>query len=159
MAGCFGNLHGDRACRRIDPLGLVTIGVALPPGGTLLNAGTEKPLTLDLHRQLKGSLKGSRKDRSDVGRPMFDQMFQEGLNRRVLLPVHSRFSMVVLQLHGIPEWIAPAGPRLSRGSWHLRKNNFLTSSYSTHRPIGKLVDILEPDECANYFTSCGYTPD
>jgi transposase len=25
--------------------------------------------------------------------------------------------------------------------------------------IGKLVDIFQPDECANYFSSCGYGPD
>jgi transposase len=25
--------------------------------------------------------------------------------------------------------------------------------------IGKLVDIFNPDECANYFISCGYDPD
>jgi hypothetical protein len=25
--------------------------------------------------------------------------------------------------------------------------------------IGKLVDIFQPDECANYFRSCGYDPE
>jgi hypothetical protein len=25
--------------------------------------------------------------------------------------------------------------------------------------IGKLVDIFQPDECANYFKSCGYEPE
>jgi len=25
--------------------------------------------------------------------------------------------------------------------------------------IGKLVDIFQPDECANYFSSCGYDAD
>lgn len=25
--------------------------------------------------------------------------------------------------------------------------------------IGKLVDIFQPVECANYFSSCGYDPD
>jgi hypothetical protein len=25
--------------------------------------------------------------------------------------------------------------------------------------IGKLVDIFQPTECANYFSSCGYDPD
>ena len=31
-----------------------------------------------------------------------------------------------------------------------------------HKPeeiIGKLVDLFEPNECANYFASCGYDPD
>jgi len=25
--------------------------------------------------------------------------------------------------------------------------------------IGKLIDIFQPDECANYFSSCGYEPE
>lgn len=25
--------------------------------------------------------------------------------------------------------------------------------------IGKLVDLFQPNECANYFSSCGYDPD
>jgi hypothetical protein len=25
--------------------------------------------------------------------------------------------------------------------------------------IGRLVDIFEPSECANYFRSCGYDPE
>ncbi|RSU65021.1 IS630 family transposase, partial [Sphingomonas sp. S-NIH.Pt3_0716] len=25
--------------------------------------------------------------------------------------------------------------------------------------IGRLVDIFKPDECANYFKSCGYEPE
>ena len=25
--------------------------------------------------------------------------------------------------------------------------------------IGKLVDLFQPDECANYFRSCGYEPE
>lgn len=41
-----------------------------------------------------------------------------------ILPVLSSCSTVVSQLHGIPEWNAPAGPRLGRGSWHLRKKQF-----------------------------------
>ena len=26
-------------------------------------------------------------------------------------------------------------------------------------PIGRLVDLFQPTECANYFSSCGYDPD
>jgi hypothetical protein len=37
-----------------------------------------------------------------------------------------------------------AGERTVSGLWTL---------------IGKLVDIFQPDECANYFRSCGYEPD
>jgi hypothetical protein len=25
--------------------------------------------------------------------------------------------------------------------------------------IGRLVDIFQPDECSNYFKSCGYEPE
>jgi hypothetical protein len=56
-----------------------------------------------------------------------------------------------LQLHGIPEWIAPAGPRLGRGSWHLRKNNFQTSSYST--PLFLVICEFGPLECADLHLS------
>ncbi|WP_273250123.1 hypothetical protein, partial [Sediminimonas qiaohouensis] len=41
------------------------------------------------------------------------------------------FSMVGLQLHGIPEWAAPAGARPSRGSCPPPRANFQTSGYST----------------------------
>lgn len=37
-----------------------------------------------------------------------------------------------------------AGERTVNGLWGL---------------IGKLVDIFQPPECANYFSSCGYDPD
>lgn len=37
-----------------------------------------------------------------------------------------------------------AGERTVTGLWDL---------------IGKLVDIFQPDECANYFSSCGYDPE
>ena len=37
-----------------------------------------------------------------------------------------------------------AGERTVTGLWNL---------------IGKLVDIFLPDECANYFSSCGYDPE
>jgi hypothetical protein len=36
------------------------------------------------------------------------------------------------------------GERTVSGLWHL---------------IGQLVDIFQPDECANYFSSCGYDPE
>lgn len=37
-----------------------------------------------------------------------------------------------------------AGERTVSGLWSL---------------IGKLVDLFQPQECANYFSSCGYDPD
>jgi len=88
MAGGLGNVDGDRACRRVDPLGLVAVGIAPTLGRPLVETRAEKPLALDLH----GQLEGPAEDRGDVGRPMFDQMFQESLDRRILLPVHSTIS-------------------------------------------------------------------
>jgi hypothetical protein len=51
--------------------------------------GPEKPLALDLH----GQFKGPGENRGYVIRSMFDQVFQEGLNACILLPVHARLSM------------------------------------------------------------------
>jgi hypothetical protein len=89
MAGGLGNVDGDRAGRRVDALGLVAVGVALALGGALVGAGAQEPLALDLH----GQLERTAKDRGDVTGAMLDQMFQEGLDRRILSSVHSRFSM------------------------------------------------------------------
>ena len=89
MVGGLGNLHRDRARRRVDPLGLVAIGMAPAPGGALAGAGPQEPLPLDLH----GKLERTAKDRRDIAGAMLDQMFQEGLDRRILPLVHSRFSM------------------------------------------------------------------
>ena len=48
-------------------------------------------------------------------------------------------------LHGQPESVGrKAGERTVSGLWSL---------------IGKLVDLFQPQECANYFSSCGYDPD
>ena len=89
MAGCLGNVDGDRARRRVDALGLVAVGIALAFGGALVGAGAQEPLPLDLH----GKLERAAKDRGDVAGSVLDQMFQEGLDRRILPSVHSRFSM------------------------------------------------------------------
>jgi len=47
--------------------------------------------------------------------------------------------MVGLQLHGIPEWAAPAGARPSRGSWPPTRANFQTSGYSTAAQRGEVI--------------------
>ena len=89
MAGGLGNVDGDRAGRRVDALGLVAVGIAPALGSALVGAGAQAPLPLDLHRKLERAAE----DRGDVGGAMLDQMFQEGLDRRILPSVHSRFSM------------------------------------------------------------------
>ncbi len=53
MAGGLWNVDGDRAHRRIDALGLVAVRIAPPVIRPLVEAGAEKPLALDLHRQLE----------------------------------------------------------------------------------------------------------
>jgi len=52
-------------------------------------------------------------------------------------PIEKAFSRLKAMLRKI-------GERTVHGLWDL---------------IGKLVDIFQPDECANYFSSCGYDPD
>ncbi len=111
-----------RASGGVDALGFVTVGVALPLGRALIKTGTEEALPLDPHRQFERM----REYRSDVPRTICNQLFQDRLNRRILALVHSLFSMVVFQPHGIPEWAAPAGARPGRGSWPRRQANFQT---------------------------------
>ena len=112
-------------------LGLVPPAVAPPLGRPLVETCAKVPLALDPHRQLEGP----REDRGDVAGPVLDQVFHERLEARILLPVHSHVSMVVLQLHGTPEWIAPAGAGPGRGAQRHRKTNFQTSGYSTAAPV------------------------
>lgn len=54
-----------------------------------------------------------------------------------LNPIEKAFSKLKAMLRKI-------GERTVKGLWNL---------------IGRLVDIFQPHECANYFTSCGYDPD
>ena len=82
--------------------------------------GPEKALALDLHRQFEGAGEHP----GDVAGTVLDQLFHERFNRRIIPSVHSFFSMVVQQLHGIPEWAAPAGARPGRGSWPAPRANF-----------------------------------
>ena len=53
------------------------------------------------------------------------------------IPIEKAFSRLKAMLPN-------AGERTVRGLWDL---------------IGRLVDIFQPDECANYFKSCGYEPE
>ncbi len=52
-------------------------------------------------------------------------------------PIEKAFSRLKAMLR-------KAGERTVSGLWSL---------------IGKLVDLFQPQECANYFSSCGYDPD
>ena len=52
----------------------------------------------------------------------------------------------------------PIEKAFSRLKAILRKAGERTAS-SLWSLIGKLVDLFQPQECANYFGSCGYDPD
>ncbi len=116
------HLHIHRARGRVDPLGPAAVGIAVTLGRAPVMARAEKPLALDLHRKFESP----REHRCDLAGSMFDQLFQDHLKRRILPLVHSFFSMVVLQLHGIPEWAACAGARPSTGSCPTAQMNFQT---------------------------------
>ena len=111
MTGGLRNLDRDRARGRVEALWFVAVGIALTLARALVEACAEKAFALDLH----GELERPAKDRGDVAGAVFDQMFQDRLNGRILLSVHSWIPMVV-SLHGIPDWIAPAGACPSRGA-------------------------------------------
>ena len=102
MAGGLGDVDGDRAGRGVDALGLVAVGIAVPIGRALVEAGAEEALPLDAHGEVERADKG----RGNAFGAMLDQMFQKGLDRRILRFVHSVFSMGGLQLHGISGWAA-----------------------------------------------------
>jgi transposase len=62
----------------------------------------------------------------------------------VFLPPYSPdFNPIEKAFARLKALLRKAGERTVTGLWDL---------------IGKLVDIFQPDECANYFSSCGYDP-
>ena len=63
----------------------------------------------------------------------------------VFLPPYSPdFNPIEKAFARLKAMLRKAGERTVSGLWSL---------------IGKLVDIFQPAECANYFSSCGYEPD
>ena len=63
----------------------------------------------------------------------------------VFLPPYSPdFNPIEKAFARLKALLRKAGERTVAGLWDL---------------IGKLVDIFQPDECANYFSSCGYDPE
>ena len=136
MAGGLGNVDGDRACRRVDALGLVAVGIALALGGALIGAGAQKPLPLDLH----GQLERPAKNRGDIAGAMLDQMFQDRLDRRILLSVHSRLSMGGFATPWNTRVERPCRGAPRQGLAAPAQTNFQTSYQPalifTHGPIG-----------------------
>jgi len=90
MPGGLGHLYHERAGRRVEPLGLVAIGIAAAITATLVMASTQITLPFQAHRQLEHA--GKR--RPNAASPIGSQMFQHGLNGRILNPVHSLVSTV-----------------------------------------------------------------
>ena len=65
--------------------------------------------------------------------------------RLMFLPPYSPdFNSIEKAFARLKAMLRKAGERTVSGLWHV---------------IGKLVDLLQPQECANYLSSCGYDPD
>ena len=67
-----------------------------------------------------------------------------GATLRFLPPYSPDFNPIEKAFSRPKAMLRKAGERTVSGLWNL---------------IGKLVDLFQPDECANYFTSCGYDPE
>jgi transposase len=66
-----------------------------------------------------------------------------GATLRFLPPYSPDFNPIEKAFSRLKAMLRKAGERTVSGLWGL---------------IGRLVDIFQPHECANYFTSCGYDP-
>ena len=118
MAGGLGNVDGDRARRRVDALGLVAVGIALALGGALIKAGAAE--TAPARSASPARTPGEKTVAISPG-PCSIRCSKTA-STAVSFCLSIRVSpWVVLQLHGIPEWNAPAGARPGRGSRHQRK--------------------------------------
>jgi hypothetical protein len=80
---------------------------------------------------------------------MLDQVFKNRLDHRILPSVHSTLSMVV-QLHGISGWAAPAAACPGRRANPPRKPNFQTSGYSTIVRYGVATRRCPRDAAADF---------
>jgi transposase len=67
-----------------------------------------------------------------------------GATLRFLPPYSPDFNPIEKVFSRLKAMLRKAGERTVRGLWDL---------------IGRLVDIFQPNECANYFRSCGYEPE
>lgn len=73
-----------------------------------------------------------------------DKIEAAGATLRFLPPYSPDFKPIEKVFSRLKAMLRKAGERTVRGPWDL---------------IGRFVDIFKPDECANYFSSCGYDPD
>lgn len=73
-----------------------------------------------------------------------DRIEAAGATLRFLPPYSPDFNPIEKAFSRLKAMFRKIGERTVSGLWSL---------------IGKLVDIFQPTECANYFSSCGYDPD
>ena len=66
-----------------------------------------------------------------------------GARLMFLLPYSSDFNPIEKAFYRLKAPLRKIGERTVSGLWYL---------------IGRLVDIFQPAQCANYFSSCGYVP-
>jgi transposase len=66
------------------------------------------------------------------------------LTLRFLPPYSPDFNPIEKEFSRLKAMLRKAGGRTVSGLWDI---------------IGRLVEIFQPNECANYFKSCGYKPD
>ncbi len=59
-------------------------------------------------------------------------------------PYSPDFNPIEMAFACLKAMLRKAGERTVSGLWSL---------------IGRLIDLFQPQECANYFSSCGYDPD
>ena len=69
---------------------------------------------------------------------------EAGATLRFLPPYSPDFNPIEKAFSKLKAMLRKIGERTVNGLWDL---------------IGRLVDIFQPQECDNYFTSCGYDPD
>ncbi|NMA97571.1 MAG: IS630 family transposase [Phyllobacteriaceae bacterium] len=73
-----------------------------------------------------------------------DRIEAAGATLRFLPPYSPDFNPIEKAFSRLKAMLRKIGERTVSGLWDL---------------IGRLVDIFQPDECANYFSSCGYDPE
>ena len=121
VTGRLGDLHGHGTGWRVDALGQGGVGIAPALGRARVQPGPEKAFALA--SRIARSKARANTDAMSPG-PVSISCSRIASQGRIFASVHSFFSMVGLQPHGIPDWTAPAGARPGRGSWPPTRANF-----------------------------------
>lgn len=75
---------------------------------------------------------------------MRERIEQAGARLLFLPPYSPDFNPIEKAFAPLKAMLRKAAERTVSGLWNL---------------IGRLLDLFQPNECTNYFTSCGYEPD